>query len=291
MKPRPSSLGGWLFVALFLFIGISDVSAASSVSTNSAGVLVLISPFGDLNNDGQIDIRDVVCITLHLTGNQLLSTQIALRADLNQDGAVNDGDRRILANMIACRQIKAEEDFDEDELSNIAEFLSGTNPFHPDSDSDGGLDGWEVVEGTNPLDAQSRMNINVVAQPGIVVIHPMILNEDTNGVINVVAHPPIEVVFPAFASEEEIGAITVASPPIEVIFPAFAEAEEAGAIVVAGPPIEVVFPAFLEAEELGGIVVAQPPIELIFPAPLNEDTNILGAILAMPPVTVVNPNQ
>lgn len=46
-------------------------------------------------------------------------------------------------------------DEDRDELSNAEEISRGTNPFLLDTDGDGFTDGFEVVVGTNPLDAES----------------------------------------------------------------------------------------------------------------------------------------
>jgi hypothetical protein len=42
-------------------------------------------------------------------------------------------------------------DPDSDDLTNIGEFLAGTDPHNPDSDSDLIVDGWEVTFGLNPL--------------------------------------------------------------------------------------------------------------------------------------------
>ena len=46
-------------------------------------------------------------------------------------------------------------DGDSDGLSNVREFLAGTNPLDPDSDDDGAADGVEIDHGSDPLSAAS----------------------------------------------------------------------------------------------------------------------------------------
>ena len=171
--------------------------AASAVIINSAGVLVFTNGFGDVTEDGQVDVRDLVLFTHHLNGTRLLSGSATNRMDLNQDGRVNDTDRDILARMIAGRFTRGDEDFDEDELSNAAELQRGTHPFEPDSDHDGWLDGWEVAEGTNPLSATS--------QPALMFL----------------AAPPVRIIFPGTDDNPALGAggMTVARPPVQVRIP------------------------------------------------------------------------
>ncbi len=49
----------------------------------------------------------------------------------------------------------ANEDPDQDGLTNLEEYLLGTNPSNYDTDNDGYSDGEEIVEGTDPLDPSS----------------------------------------------------------------------------------------------------------------------------------------
>ena len=102
--------------------------------------------------------------------SHLRDTTLA-RADLNQDGRIDHTDRRILADLIAHRHTGPEDDFDADELSNADEIRLGTNPFDPDTDRDGSLDGWEVIEGTDPLNPLSRVQMTFVASPPVTVIN------------------------------------------------------------------------------------------------------------------------
>jgi hypothetical protein len=46
-------------------------------------------------------------------------------------------------------------DGDQDDLINLDEFFYGTYPNDPDSDDDGFTDGYEIANGSNPLDANS----------------------------------------------------------------------------------------------------------------------------------------
>ena len=47
------------------------------------------------------------------------------------------------------------DDFDEDGVTNLEEYISGTNPILDDTDSDGMPDGWEMQNELNPLAADS----------------------------------------------------------------------------------------------------------------------------------------
>jgi hypothetical protein len=183
-----------LLVMLVVTLVAQDLQAASSVTTNSAGRLVLTNHFGDLNDDGQVDVRDLVLFTHHLNGTRLLAPGLTNRLDLNQDGKADDTDRRILADMIANRNTGPDDDFDGDELSNADEIRLGTNPFDADTDHDGSLDGWEVVEGTDPLDPLSQLRVTVVARPPVAIIHPLIQDIDTNAPGPIVARPPVTLI-------------------------------------------------------------------------------------------------
>lgn len=257
-------------VAIFfaLLVCAATALATNSVTTNAAGTLVLTNHFGDLNDDGSVDVRDLVLFTHHLNGIRPLPPALTNRLDLDQDGVATANDRTSLANMIAARLTKADEDFDGDELANVEEIRLGTNPLNPDTDRDGSLDGWEVAEGTDPLNPQSRAPVTIVSRPPILVIHPLIQDTDTNGLGPVVARPPIQVIFPAMPEGEEVGAITVARPPVQVIHP------------------------LLQNEDTNSApVLARPPVQVIHPLIQDTDTNAPGPVLAQPPVKVVNPTQ
>jgi hypothetical protein len=56
-----------------------------------------------------------------------------------------------------------DEDFDNDGLTTLQEVALGTDPFHPDTDGDGWSDLDEVLEGSDPLDPNSRPVLRVVS--------------------------------------------------------------------------------------------------------------------------------
>lgn len=51
-------------------------------------------------------------------------------------------------------------DPDVDHVSNLVEYLIGTNPNEMDSDRDGMPDGWEINNGTNPLSADGHFDVD-----------------------------------------------------------------------------------------------------------------------------------
>jgi len=263
--------------------------AQPSVTTNSAGSLVFTNHFGDLNDDGQVDVLDIVLLTHHLNGTRLLSAPMLARADVNQDGKVDDTDRRILADMIARRNTGPNDDFDNDELANADEIRLGTNPFDPDTDHDGSLDGWEVAEGTDPLNPQSHLVFTIMARPPVQVIYPLVQDTDTNAPGPVVARPPVQIIYPLVQdTDTNAPGPVVARPPIEIFLPVPAAVEEIGGLTTAQPPVEIMFPAFNPNEEIGALTLARPPVEAVSPLLQLTDTNSVGSVLARPPVTITN---
>ena len=288
-RPRTRlTLGG---ILTFLLLLSSQAQTLNVVTTNSAGELVFTNQFGDLNDDGTVDVLDVVCLTHHLNGTRLHGSNLLVRADLNQDGLVNATDRSILADMIARRNVKADDDFDNDELSNADEIRFGTNPFDPDTDHDGGLDGWEVIDGTNPLDPQSRMNIMVVARPPVTVIHPLLQNEDTNTCGTVHSQPPVLVISPLLQNTDTNTYGTIlAQPPVLVVSPMLSEDTNTYGVVSAQPPVLVISPQLQNADTNAyGTILSRPPVLVISPLLQNTETNAYGVILAQPPVQVIYP--
>ena len=187
----------WLIsLALMTLLGGMELRAQPSISTNAAGALILTGHFGDVNDDGQVNVLDLVHLSSHLSGERWLTGDATNRADINVDGVIGAADQRILAALIAARFIQAEEDFDGDELSNAEEQRLGTRPIEADSDHDGSIDGWEVAEGTNPLDPLSKVNLTIVARPRVAVLHPLIQEDDPSQRGLLLARPPVKVLNP-----------------------------------------------------------------------------------------------
>jgi|GEM_PF-6794887 len=78
----------------------------------------------------------------------------------------------------------AQQDADNDGLSNHAEFLNGTSPNNPDTDGDGMPDGWEVCNGLNPLapdDAGGDMDSDGLPNLSEYLNHTGANNPDSDG--------------------------------------------------------------------------------------------------------------
>jgi hypothetical protein len=63
-------------------------------------VCALPAKLGDLDEDGVPTILDVARLAAHFRGTHLLSPEVALFADMNQDGALNEADQEALASDI-----------------------------------------------------------------------------------------------------------------------------------------------------------------------------------------------
>src|SRR5437870_8646426 len=83
---RPVCSGiAWILLLLVLL-----ALPASAVSTK----------LGDLDGDGQPTVLDLVTIINHINGTPRLSNEMAVFADVNQDGVVNDLDVQMVADAI-----------------------------------------------------------------------------------------------------------------------------------------------------------------------------------------------
>jgi len=284
-----SAVQGWL--ALLLAASATLLQSAEVVTMSAEGVLVLTPPFGDFNEDSEANVLDVVLLTHHVNGIRLLAPESAARGDLNQDSRLEADDVTILSELIVGLRCAAGEDFDRDELPNAAEWVHGTDPLDPDSDADGGLDGWEIAEGTNPLEASSQVAFVFVAAPAVQVVAPGTENVAASdlGALSL-AQPPITAVLPGMAEGQEAGAITMATPPIEVTAPGVDDWEGVllGACALGQPPVQVTLPVPTDPADDGAITLAGPVVEVVLPG-LPVDPEPGGLTVARPAVEVAAP--
>ena len=58
--------------------------------------ITAVSKYGDVNEDGTVDIMDVIILNKFLLGGKTLSNQAKANADVNADNAVNESDSLLL---------------------------------------------------------------------------------------------------------------------------------------------------------------------------------------------------
>jgi uncharacterized protein (DUF1800 family) len=102
------------------------------------------------NQDGVVGRMDLETET---GVRALISASPLATADSDNDGMPDAWETTHLFN--PSNAADAATDFDADGLSNLKEFLAGTNPRDSDSDDDGAADGMEVLHHTNPLSVSS----------------------------------------------------------------------------------------------------------------------------------------
>ena len=278
MLPRLALVTAWLVAPLE---GLAQLLPPAT--TNSAGTLVFTNHFGDLNDDTQVNVLDVVRLTHHITGAWLLPTGIVTRADLNQDNVVDDLDRTILADMILNRRTGPDDDFDDDDLSNAEEIRRGTNPFQPDSDHDGWIDGLEVADGTDPLDPQSHGRLLAFAQPPVQTILPSADAKDGPDVF--VGNPPVQTVLPS-QDQRDGPDIVIGNPPVQTLLPLLDE-RDGPDVVVGNPPIQTVIPS---TDDKGGpdVFAGNPPVQVVLPD--LDEAGGPQVFLANPPLQILLPD-
>jgi hypothetical protein len=270
-------------VALLLMSGNDLAQSLPPATTNSAGVLVFTNHYGDLNADTNVNVLDVVLLTHHLTGTQPLPPDQAAPAEVDQDGAVTETDRLILADMILNRRTGPDDDFDDDDLSNAEEIRRGTNPFQPDSDHDGWIDGLEVADGTDPLNPQSHGRLLAFAQPPVQTILPSADAKDGPDVF--VGNPPVQTVLSALDGKDGSDPF-VGNPPVRTILPS-QDQRDGPDVVIGNPPVQTLMP-LLDYEDGPEVVVGNPPVQIILPP--TDDKGGPDVFAANPPVQMVLPD-
>ena len=57
--------------------------------------------YGDTNEDGKVDVKDLTLLRRYLEGISELSSQALKNADVNGDGSVNETDKKLLTEFLA----------------------------------------------------------------------------------------------------------------------------------------------------------------------------------------------
>lgn len=81
----------------------TETTAVTSSETTETTIIGTATKYGDVNNDGEIQVADVVCLNMYLlnkTQNPLDDIQLA-NADCVRDGEINSSDSGLLLNYIA----------------------------------------------------------------------------------------------------------------------------------------------------------------------------------------------
>ena len=92
----------------------------------------------------------MLIISLTLTS----STAQSIEDDLDEDGLPDDWELTFFDNITIYG---AEDDPDNDGMSNLAEYQNGTDPVESDTDNDGMPDGWEVKYDLDPTDSSNAL--------------------------------------------------------------------------------------------------------------------------------------
>ncbi|MBI3336318.1 S-layer homology domain-containing protein [Candidatus Peregrinibacteria bacterium] len=85
-----------------------------------------------------------------LDGSDPFPLDTAFTSDADEDGIADEWEERY--NLTSNRKMDALLDEDGDGLSNVEEFIEGTDPLNPDSDRDGIVDGMEKDRGSDPAE-------------------------------------------------------------------------------------------------------------------------------------------
>lgn len=90
----------------------------------------------------------VSLVVVGLLGVYVYLNSLQYQLDEEGDGEI---DINININSIDSPDLELIKDSDNDGLIDVREEFYGTNPYHPDSDGDGYSDGFEILNGYNPM--------------------------------------------------------------------------------------------------------------------------------------------
>src|SRR5581483_6715243 len=139
---------------------------AASSAIGSHAVVTNSAPFrisGDDNNHAYFDgfIDEPAIYSRALSASEIQTIYAASVGgkfqDDNHNGMPDAWEMQYFGNL----NQDPNADFDSVGLSNIQEFLHGTDPTNPDTDYDGRNDGQEIIDGTDPLDPNSVLPVQL----------------------------------------------------------------------------------------------------------------------------------
>jgi hypothetical protein len=143
---------------------INQSQIFSALGYDSDENFVKITPTWSTNGGGKID--QYGNYTSKKTGNwtiyancsnisgytdvKVIGNETILDYDIDNDKIPDIWEQKYGLNSTNASDAKM--DYDNDNLTNFEEYLNRTNPYNPDSDGDGYNDGFEIKNGSNPLD-------------------------------------------------------------------------------------------------------------------------------------------
>ncbi|MBR5684375.1 MAG: hypothetical protein IKW96_14060 [Ruminococcus sp.] len=181
--------GGWKSSSVNIGVG-----SGSAIYTNVPIIMndgTIIEPYfmyGDINDDGVIDIEDARMIVDFLNGDiELPDDRARKAADANRDGVVDEKDITALEEHINGKKpindsniINNDNDSDSDGLTDLEEYKLGTNRFNPDTDGDGLTDKEEKDKGTKPLNPDTDGDyLNDGIDPDPLTVQPIQIDDST----------------------------------------------------------------------------------------------------------------
>jgi len=158
-----------------------DGTQQSVIYSDSGTTYVSSNPaVATVDNTGLVTAVSAGNVTITALNEGIVATtQIQVLIALDSDGDGMPDDYEIANGFNPFDPSDAGQDADGDGLTNLQEYLLGTNPHNPDTDGDGVPDGLEVKMGTNPLDPDTDHDGLTDGQELALGTNP--LNPDTDG--------------------------------------------------------------------------------------------------------------
>jgi hypothetical protein len=137
--------------------GLQGATGLTSLKVNAGTNLSAIAGLGinvfiDSDSDNIAEANDNCPTASNASQVNMDGDLLGDACDPDKDGDQMPNDWEVLYSFNPDKASDAITDADIDEMTNVAEYLAGTNPRLKDTDIDGLLDGVEVKYGLNPLD-------------------------------------------------------------------------------------------------------------------------------------------